>query len=157
MPSPKQKGSKGKGKGGKEPAPPGAKSSSPARAKPKAKKEKKKKPAEIVEEEPIDDGADIVVRVARMMKSNKLSQVQVGQEARVSQAVISQWLARKYARLPPSRPLRCAAAPWGAAKRPLPVLYGLPSSEPRRPRPGAGQLTHDVPPPQVPRAQRQSG
>ena len=31
-----------------------------------------------------------------MMKSNKLSQVQVGQEARVSQAVISQWLARKY-------------------------------------------------------------
>lgn len=56
-------------------------------------KGKKKAP----EEEPLPPDADIVLRVSRMMKTNKLSQVQVGQEARVSQAVISQWLARKYA------------------------------------------------------------
>ena len=38
----------------------------------------------------------IVDDVIKEMKKYKLSQVQVGQEARVSQAVISQWLARKY-------------------------------------------------------------
>jgi hypothetical protein len=34
--------------------------------------------------------------VKRYMKDSKLSQVTVGQEARVSQAVISQWLSQKY-------------------------------------------------------------
>ena len=70
---------------------------SPARP-PQAKKKKQKAPPPM--EEDFDDDADIVMRVARMMKSNKLSQVQVGQEARVSQAVISQWLARKYVSTP---------------------------------------------------------
>ena len=39
---------------------------------------------------------EVVDQVIKEMKRYKLSQVQVGQEARVSQAVISQWLARKY-------------------------------------------------------------
>ena len=40
--------------------------------------------------------AGLVNEVRAYMKANKLSQVMVGQEARVSQAVISQWLSLKY-------------------------------------------------------------
>ena len=40
--------------------------------------------------------AGLVGEVRSFMKCNKLSQVMVGQEARVSQAVISQWLSLKY-------------------------------------------------------------
>jgi hypothetical protein len=40
--------------------------------------------------------AVLVAEVRAYMKANKLSQVMVGQEARVSQAVISQWLSLKY-------------------------------------------------------------
>ena len=69
----------------------------PARkASPSRKKSRRRSAAAAAPDDGIpDDEVDIVVRVARMMKANKLSQVQVGQEARVSQAVISQWLARK--------------------------------------------------------------
>ena len=67
-----------------------------------------------MEEEPLPPDADIVVRVSRMMKSNKLSQVTVGQEARVSQAVISQWLARKYVSAPHPR---AGAAVWRRVAR----------------------------------------
>ena len=38
----------------------------------------------------------LVSDVRAYMKANKLSQVTVGQEARISQAVISQWLSLKY-------------------------------------------------------------
>ena len=38
----------------------------------------------------------LVQEVKMFMKANKLSQVTVGQEARISQAVISQWLSLKY-------------------------------------------------------------
>ena len=76
--------------------------SSPARGAAKGSKSKSKSKGKkkAPEEEPLPPDADIVLRVSRMMKTNKLSQVQVGQEARVSQAVISQWLARKYAFTP---------------------------------------------------------
>eukprot|EP01050_Picozoa_sp_SAG11_P018133 SAG11_NODE_2695_length_3081_cov_1.330315_2_plen_196_part_00 len=50
---------------------------------------KRKRPLE-------DPDASLVNEVRSYMKSNKLSQVMVGQEARVSQAVISQWLSLKY-------------------------------------------------------------
>ena len=40
--------------------------------------------------------AGLVGEVRSFMKCNKLSQVMVGQEARVSQAVISKWLSLKY-------------------------------------------------------------
>eukprot|EP01050_Picozoa_sp_SAG11_P023808 SAG11_NODE_4897_length_1731_cov_1.602941_4_plen_228_part_00 len=43
-----------------------------------------------------DSDAELVCSVRSFMKSNKLSQVTVGQEARISQAVISQWLSLKY-------------------------------------------------------------
>eukprot|EP01044_Picomonas_judraskeda_P024484 COSAG03_NODE_6768_length_1008_cov_1.649065_1_plen_120_part_10 len=111
MPSPKGGGKKkGSGKSPK---------SSPAKAKPKSKGKKK-----AAEEEPLPPDADIVVRVSRLMKSNKLSQVQVGQEARVSQAVISQWLARKYVythkhTLPPSLPPSLSLPP--SPSLPLPL------------------------------------
>ena len=46
---------------------------------------------------PLEEGDERLVNEVRgYMKENKLSQVMVGQEARVSQAVISQWLSRKY-------------------------------------------------------------
>ena len=75
----------------------------PARkASPSRKKSRRRSAAAAAPDDGIpDDEVDIVVRVARMMKANKLSQVQVGQEARVSQAVISQWLARKSVATPP--------------------------------------------------------
>ena len=101
MPSPKQ------GKPAKKSS--SAKSKdSPARPPGAGKEKAKKKAKQPPPMEELDDDADIVMRVARMMKSNKLSQVQVGQEARVSQAVISQWLARKYVRA-------AAVAPVGSA------------------------------------------
>ena len=50
---------------------------------------KRKRPLE-------EPDAGLVNEVRMYMKSNKLSQVMVGQEARVSQAVISQWLSLKY-------------------------------------------------------------
>jgi hypothetical protein len=43
-----------------------------------------------------DSDADLVKDVRLFMKTNKLSQVTVGQEARISQAVMSQWLSLKY-------------------------------------------------------------
>ena len=43
-----------------------------------------------------DSDADLVKDVRLFMRTNKLSQVTVGQEARISQAVISQWLSLKY-------------------------------------------------------------
>ena len=43
-----------------------------------------------------DEDADIVMHVARMIKAHKLDQRQVGQQARVSQSILSQWLGRKY-------------------------------------------------------------
>ena len=46
---------------------------------------------------PLEEGDERLVNEVRgYMKANKLSQVMVGQEARISQAVISQWLSRKY-------------------------------------------------------------
>jgi hypothetical protein len=39
---------------------------------------------------------ELVKEVRTYMKANKVSQVVAGQEARVSQAVISQWLSMKY-------------------------------------------------------------
>ena len=51
---------------------------------------KRKRPLE----EPSD--SSLVHEVRSYMNTNKLSQVMVGQEARVSQAVISQWLSLKY-------------------------------------------------------------
>ncbi len=50
---------------------------------------KRKRPLE-------EPDAGLVNEVRMFMKANKLSQVMVGQEARVSQAVISQWLSLKY-------------------------------------------------------------
>ena len=50
---------------------------------------KRKRPLE-------EPDAGLVNEVRMYMKANKLSQVMVGQEARVSQAVISQWLSLKY-------------------------------------------------------------
>ena len=50
---------------------------------------KRKRPLE-------EPDAGLVNEVRVYMKANKLSQVMVGQEARVSQAVISQWLSLKY-------------------------------------------------------------
>ena len=38
----------------------------------------------------------LVYEVKAFMKSHKVSQVRVGQEARMSQAVVSQWLSLKY-------------------------------------------------------------
>ena len=38
----------------------------------------------------------LVEQVKVYMKENKVSQVKLGEEARISQAVISQWLALKY-------------------------------------------------------------
>ena len=134
MPSPKGGGKK-KGSG-KSPKTGGGPKSSPAKARPKSKAKK-------VEEEPLPPDADIVVRVSRLMKSNKLSQVQVGQEARVSQAVISQWLARKYVSThthpPPPLPFSLGAAGWTAVK----ALHCW-----NRTADGAAQ---------IPRAQRQGG
>lgn len=46
-------------------------------------------------DEDADGDADIVVRVARMMKANNLKQTQVGQESRVNLSCLSQWLRRK--------------------------------------------------------------
>ena len=43
-----------------------------------------------------ESDAELVQGVRAFMKQNKLSQVTVGQEARISQAVISQWLSLKY-------------------------------------------------------------
>jgi hypothetical protein len=40
--------------------------------------------------------ANLVKDVRLFMKTNKLSQVTVGHEARISQAVMSQWLSLKY-------------------------------------------------------------
>jgi hypothetical protein len=86
---------------------PGGAKASPAKASPhaharavKAAKDVAAKSAAAAAEAaamapPVDE-SDVVRRVSKIMKVNKLSQVQVGQEARVSQAVISQWLARKY-------------------------------------------------------------
>ena len=84
----------------------------PARkASPSRKKSRRRSAAAAAPDDGIpDDEVDIVVRVARMMKANKLSQVQVGQEARVSQAVISQWLARKSVANPPAARSRPAGA-----------------------------------------------
>ena len=50
---------------------------------------KRKRPLE-------EPDSSLVHEVRSYMKTNKLSQVMVGQEARVSQAVISQWLSLKY-------------------------------------------------------------
>eukprot|EP01051_Picozoa_sp_SAG22_P007712 SAG22_NODE_552_length_9177_cov_15.661489_6_plen_173_part_00 len=50
---------------------------------------KRKRPLE-------EPDTSLVLEVRSYMKANKLSQVMVGQEARVSQAVISQWLSLKY-------------------------------------------------------------
>lgn len=44
----------------------------------------------------LQSDAALVAEVRTYMKANKLSQVTVGQEARISQAVISQWLSLKY-------------------------------------------------------------
>lgn len=44
----------------------------------------------------MDSDAELVADVRAYMKLHKLSQVTVGQEARISQAVISQWLSLKY-------------------------------------------------------------
>jgi hypothetical protein len=54
------------------------------------------KPAPRHREARKDSDADLVKDVRLFMKTNKLSQVTVGQEARISQAVISQWLSLKY-------------------------------------------------------------
>jgi hypothetical protein len=54
-----------------------------------ASRNKRKRPLE-------EPDAGLVHEVRTYMKTNKLSQVMVGQEARVSQAVISQWLSLKY-------------------------------------------------------------
>ena len=47
-------------------------------------------------ERKMQSDAALVNDVRTYMKANKLSQVTVGQEARISQAVISQWLSLKY-------------------------------------------------------------
>ena len=44
----------------------------------------------------VPDDAALVAEVKKYMQERKLSQVAVGQEARVSQAVISRWLSQKY-------------------------------------------------------------
>ena len=54
------------------------------------------KPAPRHREAKKGSDADLVKEVRFFMKTNKLSQVTVGQEARISQAVISQWLSLKY-------------------------------------------------------------
>eukprot|EP01047_Picozoa_sp_COSAG01_P013935 COSAG01_NODE_667_length_14389_cov_5.828202_6_plen_199_part_00 len=111
---PRGKGSKGSkpspgGKKQHKPSPKAASSSSKAKPSPKQSASSKDSPAKAKSTSKVApkaaasgapaaeyDETDIVVRVSKLMKTNKLSQVQVGQEARVSQAVISQWLARKY-------------------------------------------------------------
>jgi predicted XRE-type DNA-binding protein len=54
------------------------------------------KPSRAKNDRKMQSDAELVADVRTYMKANKLSQVTVGQEARISQAVISQWLSLKY-------------------------------------------------------------
>ena len=53
-------------------------------------------PCEVRSDPPAPADAELIEAVRSFMKAHKVTQTALGQEARVSQAVISQWLAKKY-------------------------------------------------------------